>query len=291
MSARPPLRVALVASLVSVLPACAGSQAPPSSTQPPRTASPRPTFAAPPAGPFPTSLVEGLRTEPDVPFTEVVECGELECTVPLDVLAPTQRETLPTIVLVPGGPVEFHWRRYLEVLAAELARHGAVVFLTTYRSSATGNEEIETLHDVRCSVRYARSVTGDYGGDAERVVLVGHSIGSVLVMQTAVTRETDTPGCAADGDAVPDAIVGLSEFDPTLSIEAPSGPPMLLAGGSEDPLSAGGAATAKRLRAAGFDAEYREFAETGHEDLVDPEATPGVIDLVFEAVDWTSGTK
>lgn len=240
MSARPPLRAALVAGLVSVLAACAGTQAPSSSTQPPRTASPRPTFAAPPAGSFPASLVEGLRTEADVPFTEVVACGGLDCTVPLDVLAPTEGEALPTIVLIPGGPVEFHWRRYLDMLAAELARRGAVVFLTTYRSSATGNEESDTLQDIRCSVRYARSVTGDYGGDAKRVVLIGHSIGSELVLQTAVTRETDTPGCVADGDAVPEAVVGLSEFDPTLSIEARSGPPMLLAGGSEDPPSAGG---------------------------------------------------
>lgn len=59
---------------------------------------------------------------------------------------------------------------------------------------------------------------------------------------------------------------------------------MLLGGGSDDPLSETGPRTAERLREAGFEAEYREFPDTGHEDLIDPRFTPGVLDLIFEAV-------
>ena len=50
----------------------------------------------------------------------------------------------------------------------------------------------------------------------------------------------------------------------------------------------GGAELAAALVAAGFDAEYREFAGVDHPGIVDPEVTPGAIDLVFEAVGLAS---
>ena len=171
MTLRHTFSTAVIAALVSVLGGCGVTEVRAPSTQ--QSPSPRATLAVVSADPFTSSILHGLRAEVDVRFTEVVQCGSRECTVPLDVLAPREGEMLPTLVLVPGGPVEFHFRRYLDVLAAGIARRGAVVFLTTYRSSATSNRRSDSLDDVRCSVRYARSVTGDYGGDPERVVLVG----------------------------------------------------------------------------------------------------------------------
>jgi acetyl esterase/lipase len=281
------LRASLVVAAVAVVAACGSNQTPSSSTEPSAAAA-SPSYLAPPAGNFKAAMVDGLRAEVDVPYTEIVECDGLDCVVPLDVLAPVQGQALPTIVLVPGGPRVFNLRRNLDELAAELARRGAVVFLTTYRSRATGNVADDSLHDVRCSVRYARSVTGEYGGDPSRVVLVGHSVGSDLVLQTAITPETATPGCLADGDGSPEAVVGLAGFNIRQSGAVDASPPMLLAGGSDDPGSRVGPATAASLEREGFEAEYREFAQTNHGDLVDPQATPGVVDLVFEAVGWTA---
>jgi acetyl esterase/lipase len=286
MSLRRSLHGLVVAVSVGLLAACAGTQDPSSSSQSPSAASPRPTLDAPPAGRFDLALVDGLRTTVDTPFTQVVDCAGRDCVVPLDVLAPITGEGLPTIVLLPGGPVTFEMRRYVDRLAAALARRGAVVFLTTYRSAVTGNapELDDTLHDVRCSVRYARSVTDEYGGDPSKVFLVGHSVGSKLALQTAVSSESATPGCLADGDGVPEGVVGLAGFDVSLDDAADSGPPMLLVGVPDDPYGAGGAATAEQLRVEGFEAEYREFAETSHNELVDPKMKPEVVDVIFEVV-------
>ena len=41
-----------------------------------------------PLGPFPADLVEGLRTDVDVLYTGVTECGGTPCQVPGDVIAP-----------------------------------------------------------------------------------------------------------------------------------------------------------------------------------------------------------
>ena len=116
----------------------------------------------------------GLQVETDVPFTDPLPCGAGECAVPLDILAPEGGDGMPTIVLLPGGPGAFDERRYLEALATDLAQRDAVVFLATYRSEATGSSADTSTSDVRCAIRYARSRTGEFGGDpAEELRLAG----------------------------------------------------------------------------------------------------------------------
>jgi acetyl esterase/lipase len=281
---------ALLVGLAMILAACVGSPSattsPEPSTSGASSAAPSLPVAAPSAGAFPADLVEGLRTEVDVPFTQLVSCGAGECAVPLDILAPTDGAELPTIVVLPGGPPPFEHRRYMEQFAAELARRGAVVFLAVYRSPASGHPEGLRLPDVRCAVRYARSHTAEYGGDPRRVILVGHSVGSDLALQTAVDPEGDTPDCLAEGDGIPESVVGLSGFQGVvLDGAADEGPPMLLAWGTADEVyGEGGQELTDALIAAGFDAEYREFEGVDHPGIVDPEVTPGAVDLVFEAV-------
>ena len=276
----------LLASLALISSACTATAPAPT---PNRSSSVRASTSIPtlhdPAGAFDSDVVAGLRTAIDMPYTEPLPCGRAECAVPLDVLAPEGGATdLPTIVLVPGGPRPFHFRRYTDLLAAALARHGAVVFLISYRNSSMGNPLADSLHDIGCGIRYARSVTPEYGGDPTRVVLVGHSLGSGLSLQLAVRPEAPTPGCLASGDALPEATVGMAGFNVDLAGAAAPGPPLFLVGAEMDPQSGGGAAAAQRLRDAGFEAAYREFADTTHDGLVEPEVTPGVVDLIFEAI-------
>jgi acetyl esterase/lipase len=281
----------LFAGLAAALAACAGAQ----DSEPTDGGSVNAVEVEPSAGSFNHAVVRRLRTAVDVPFTRAVQCGVRvghdkahDCVVPLDVLAPQRGETLPTIVLVPGGPVDFDMRRYLDRLGAELSRKGAVVFLTSYRSSATGNEPADSLLDVRCAIRFARSATAEYGGDPLRVVLVGHSVGSELVLQTALSPESSTPGCLADGNGTPQSVVAIAGFHVRLDDKAGSGVPMLLVGSESDPYSEGGQEVAGQLREQGYDAEYREFVEATHSELVDPDARPAIVEAVFEMVEPSS---
>lgn len=239
---------------------------------------------APTAGPFADSLIAGLRTETDVPYTQALPCGAGECEVPLDVLAPEAGEALPTIVLLPGGPAGFVERRYMEHLAAAAAQRGAVVFLAAYRSEVTGNSMDENLHDVTCAIRFARSTTADYGGDPDRLLLVGHSFGSLLALQTAADGEVETPGCLADDSGSPGAVVGMAGFGFVVSDTIDVQPPILLISGSEDPAAESGEGSAQRLRDGGFEAEYVELEGLDHFEIVDPAVASSVLDMIFDAI-------
>ena len=261
----------------------------PSGAAPTTTASASPTAQptaepAPTAGPFADSLVAGLTTGTDVAYTRALPCGAGECEVPLDVLAPEAGEALPTIVLLPGGPAGLVERRYLATLAAAVAQRGAVVFLAGYRSEVTGDSMDESLLDVRCAIRFARSTTGDYGGDPDRLVLVGHSYGSLLALQTAPDGEAETPGCLADDNGIPDAVVGMAGFGFVLPDTIDAQPPILLISGSQDDAAAGGEGAAQRLRDAGFEAEYVELEGIDHFEIVSPTIAPSVLDLIFDAI-------
>ena len=60
-------------------------------------------------------------------------------------------------------------------------------------------------------------------------------------------------------------------------------PALLLVSGSDDPAAADGESTAASLRDAGFRAEYVEVEGIDHFGIVDPDLTPTVIDMIFEA--------
>ena len=245
-------------------------------------------YSPAPAGDFASDLVEGLEVEVDQPFTDTIACGLGPCRIPLDILAPEGGASLPTFVLVPGGPARFADRRYMDLLATGLAQRGAVVFLTTYRSRITNDDDAAALLDIRCAIRFARAHTTDHGGDPGRVVLVGHSYSSPLVIETGGIAEQPTPGCSSDADGVPGAIVALSLFDPTPALGTPNPLPFILACGSADTCSADGAAAALFLKSAGFTAEYREFEGIDHFGMVTPD-TAGLLDMLFEAADLAGG--
>ena len=240
-----------------------------------------PVASNPPLGPFPSDVAGRLRTEPDILYTETTDCGGSPCRVPGDVIAPAEGSDLPTVVLLGGGATPFEERRYQEDLAVALADRGVVVFLMSYRSAATGNSDNDGHDDVRCAVRYARATTEEFGGDPNRVVVVGHSMGGLISLDIALQPEEDTAGCSADGSGKPDAAVGLGSPQPSFYGIGDSAPPLWVFAGTED-LDA--EAMAQRLRDRGFDAQGRNLPGVTHEGITDPAAAPDVVDLILEAL-------
>jgi acetyl esterase/lipase len=235
-------------------------------------------------GSFPGDTVAGLRTAPDISYTEEVDCGGTPCAVPGDVLAPPDASGAPTVVMLGGGSTAFADRRYQHDLAVALAQRGAVVFLLAYRSAATGSYDSHSASDARCAVNYARANATEYGGDPNRVVIVGHSMGGLLGLDIVTGPQEEAEGCLADGTGVPDGVIGLGAPRPRSAGEADGAPSIWLFAGSGDGDAEG---TAQRLRDLGYLAEAEELPGVSHDDITQPAATPEIVDLIMEALDST----
>jgi acetyl esterase/lipase len=131
-------------------------------------------------------------------------------------------------------------------------------------------------------VLYARSRAADYGGDPERVVIVGHSMGAFLGLEIALHPETDAEACLADGSSKPDGVIGLGSPIPRLSDVDGAAPPIWLFSGAGDGDVEG---AAQRLTEAGFAAEARVLPDVTHDGITDPAAAPEIVDLIMEALD------
>ena len=134
-------------------------------------------------------------------------------------------------------------------------------------------------------MRFARAHAAEYGGDPERVILVGHSVGSELAIEATAGDEVPSEGCLAHGSGVADAVVALAGFNVARSNLPDAGPPMLLMSGGADEARYGGGPMAQALLEAGVEAEYVELPEVTHEGIITPEQAPLVVDRIFEVAE------
>jgi triacylglycerol lipase len=136
----------------------------------------------------------------------------------LDVFAPTQKPTQPAPVVLffhggayvrgnkttPGTP-------FFQNIAAFWVRNGIVGINATYRL-APKHQWPAGAEDVGAATQWVRANIAAYGGDANRIVLMGHSAGASHVAGYLLHKQLQP----ADGDdGVIGAILLSGGYDPT----------------------------------------------------------------------------
>lgn len=146
----------------------------------------------------------------DVPYSER---GIDDAAERLDIFMPTTRAAAlaPVLVYLHGG----YWRaldkRDQSFIAAPFVDAGAVVVLPNYSlCPAVGVQDI-VLQTVQAVAWVARHIA-DYGGDARRIVVAGHSAGGQLAAMMLVCRWTDV-GADLPADLVTAALSVSGIFD------------------------------------------------------------------------------
>jgi acetyl esterase/lipase len=133
----------------------------------------------------------------------------------MDVLAPTAPGTRPIVLLVSGGPNPLVNQGYVMDAGFPVAVHDAVVIHAVWRQDRDqGGGWPTSFQDIACAVGVARAIGPDYGGDPERVVLVGHSLGGWASAVVALSPKDIAPADGAcnptSGSLRPDALVTLA---------------------------------------------------------------------------------
>jgi dienelactone hydrolase len=143
----------------------------------------------------------------------------------------------PVVVLLHGGTQRGSDMRSI---AEEIARRGVIVYTPTYLHDLWDVDaaQIESglwaggtlLGDLSCAVRAARADAADHGGDPDRLIIVGYSMGGAFGATVALAGDdlesagTSGSCVVSDGSAVPAAFVGWEgayDWDAVLSAEFP----------------------------------------------------------------------
>ena len=107
----------------------------------------------------------------------------------LDVYAPAKRDApLPVIVFIYGGSWDSGDKDDYEFVGAALASRGFVTVLPDYRLAP----EVRFpgfIEDCAAAVRWVSDNVSEYGGDAQRIVLVGHSAGAYNAIMLALAGD------------------------------------------------------------------------------------------------------
>lgn len=213
----------------------------------------------------------------------------------LDVYAPTGAASgpRPVIVFFYGGSWNSGSRSGYAFVGRALAARGFVTVIPDYRLVPEVVYPGFVL-DGASAVRWVRAHAKDYGGDGERIVLVGHSAGAYIAAMLAVderwlgadrTAVRGLAGLAGPYDFAP-FTVGASiqafgdwrnpaETQPVTWAGA-GDPPALLLAGEKDTIvrPRNSDALAAKLRAGGVPVEVKRYAGIGHIGILTAIAKP-----------------
>ena len=105
----------------------------------------------------------------------------------LDVYAPQNVANAPIVVFFYGGSWEFgkrHWYRYV---GDALARNGVITLIPDYRKYPDVQFP-KFMHDAARAVAWAREHARDFGGDPQRLFVMGHSAGGQIAALLACDK-------------------------------------------------------------------------------------------------------
>lgn len=207
----------------------------------------------------------------------------------MDLFAPSGGGPYPTLVFFYGGGWDSGSRDLYGWAAQALAARGFVVALPDYRvvPQVVFPGFIE---DAAAATARAADMVGEYGGDAARLGVLGHSAGAHLAMMIALDRRymaaVDRPDLikAAAGLAGPyeflpfDVPASINAFgrapDPTLTqpvtFVRADAPPIWLGHGTDDTVvhDEDTVILDQRMRAVGGRSEVRLYPGLNHADLI-----------------------
>eukprot|EP00775_Hariotina_reticulata_P013750 gene13750-13869_t len=118
----------------------------------------------------------------------------------LDMFTPkavSRGQPLPVVIFVTGGAWTIGYKAWGALLARRLCDAGIIVTCLDYRNFPQGSA-LDMLEDVNTGISWVLRKIDRFGGDPERVWLVGQSAGGQLAMLALLNQATQ----AATGEAV-----------------------------------------------------------------------------------------
>ena len=222
----------------------------------------------------------------------------------------------PVVVFFYGGSWKFGSRQQYRFMGEALTSRGYVAVIPDYRVYPNARFPM-FVEDGADALRWVHDHIAEYGGDPERIYLMGHSAGAYIAAQLSLNPQylgevglsrEDIKGMVGlagpyatdlrDYDSVREIFVDHPEpgdIKPITFVDG-QGPPMLLMHGGDDRTvyPANSVALAQEIQTAGGEAEYVELEDKGHIGMVLGLAKPfrrdgGALDRAASFIDGHAG--
>ena len=203
----------------------------------------------------------------------------------LDVCRPKSATAAPVIVFFYGGGWRSGSKRTYRYVAKALARRGYVAVLPDYRIYPQARYP-DFLDDGAQAVRWVKDNAKRFGGDPQKIFLMGHSAGAHIAAMLAIDATWLRKAGLAPGRDIA-GLIGISgpydflplkdetlkiifgsnrpETQPITHVTSGAPPALLLTGGKDGVVGAGNSTRlAERLRAAGNEATAVIYPRIGH---------------------------
>ena len=105
----------------------------------------------------------------------------------LDVYAPRDAHDAPVVVFFYGGSWVDGRRRWYRYVGEALANHGVIAVIPDYRKYPDVHFPL-FMHDAANAVGWTRAHAGEFGGDPQRLFVMGHSAGGQIAALLACDR-------------------------------------------------------------------------------------------------------
>lgn len=241
----------------------------------------------------------GFLVDEDVPYTSQLA---------VDVYYPDADGPWPVAVVLHGG--EDH-KETMYGFGRFAAKQGVVAFVPEWRSfpAQLESDPLAALEDVTCAVRFARDRASEYGGDGQRIVAAGWSLGANFGAIAVLRNDPVAGDCAvgADVSARVEGFVGLDgvynvgelldepspwtddEIDDisasryVRSFKGGEPPEFRLFTGQVEELHAQAERFRDELRQAGYEVDLVRHADRSHMGVIlAPGTVDALVDLAFD---------
>jgi acetyl esterase/lipase len=130
-----------------------------------------------------------IRTVKDVIYAAPQLPNGKSTSLKMDILIPVPVRKKTVVVYVPGGGFVMASKESALNLRAYVAEAGFAVASVQYRTTRDGATYRDGVQDIKSAIRYLRANAGQYGIDANRVVVWGESAGGYLAAMVGVTNQ------------------------------------------------------------------------------------------------------
>jgi acetyl esterase/lipase len=115
-----------------------------------------------------------MKVRRDIPYAESADSGQR-----LDIYAPDGAHDLPVVFWIHGGGWQGGDRTSVQLKPTAFVEKGFVFVSTGYRL-LPNVEMLDIFHDVAKSLHWVHDHISEYGGDPNRILVMGHSAGAQL---------------------------------------------------------------------------------------------------------------